>query len=1033
MTLYANRYEHIDYLGRGVTGEVINAVDSKTGQKCALKFLRQARKMPGQQGSSVKDFQNEFEVLKNLNHPNIAKVYDAGFDEETERFYLATELVVGTDLFKATEGATIEEIEELFVQALRALNYIHKKEILHFDIKPQNFLITKDTDGSKQLKLIDFGFSNFYKRQNQSKDDDNWTIIGTAAYTAPEIILGESYTGAADLYSLGCTFYKAFTRELPFRASSPEEIHEKHLVEVVKKPSETNSAVPVCLDNIFLKLLAKEISNRYQSAIDVIEDINLVSDQKYKIETSETIMSYMPEHGSLIGRDEEFKMFEEYFKDRIKFEFLTKKSILLVVGDSGMGKSRFLEECKNLVRKNFINMVSWQDFWSEEPDKIKKPLLVYGDDISVDPEELGYFNMFTEKEAVLGVITAKEFEKTPEQENVITLTSFTKEQTAEYLVKASGIQTIPQQIIDIIYNQTQGIPLYLTEYMRALFEKGFFRDSHGSWSEELLNDLGDELESLGANAFIKKRLKEKVDEFELDEFQEEILFTLALTGEPSLVDLAELTNGIVIEQHLDEFIETGFLLRNDEGKYCFTNPGYREAFLNKIPSEVKQEYCDKIADFIESQEAPLEEVLFYRGRGCSEGATTSLLTLARMQIETFKFNEAKDNLQELLQKTDLRPHIILEAKLEIASVFEELGAFDAVMEVFAPADLTALKDTDRARILEVQAMCHKRLGDVSTSYALLDQAMDCIADKPDQKLLYNDIQNRYVVNKLSEGKIKEAEELALKAYDIWKNELNETEKVDALCNISLVYLNTGDYAKALQFTQERVDTLKKKPYLEKYPRALFNLGIINIKLGNIEAGEQQLKETIEIVKKRKVIYWLYRVYNELGNLELQKDDLKNAIAHYEHALDLAYRTKAGTIIYYILQNISGVHIRAENWDDAIKYSNFTLKSLETKKIDEEDVRSFSYFNTYYNLATSYRNKGDLEKANSFLQKSKDYLDKHESLKPYKQYYFEEAAEIYKALDQDEPLKAILSEIESIKQEPFFNADKHAKWLEKRGW
>ena len=159
MSCYANRYESLKSLGAGSAGTVLHVKDIQTGQEYALKTLSSCDISV----TDLESFQSEFDVLRNLNHPNICQVYDAGQDKKKECYYLACELVKGKDLFKATENLPLDRIEELFVQALRAFNYLHQRSVFHLDVKPQNFLV-EESDGKLNLKVIDFGFANFHKR-----------------------------------------------------------------------------------------------------------------------------------------------------------------------------------------------------------------------------------------------------------------------------------------------------------------------------------------------------------------------------------------------------------------------------------------------------------------------------------------------------------------------------------------------------------------------------------------------------------------------------------------------------------------------------------------------------------------------------------------------------------------------------------------------------------------------------------------------------------------------------------------------------
>src|SRR3990167_649197 len=132
MSLYANRYEKLKTLGRGSSGSVFLVKDQRTGLFCALKVLRSVHGKLTR--ATLETFKKEFQILKNLNHPSIAKVYDAGLDETEEGvklFYMATEYVDGEDLFSASEKLSTEQIENLFVQALRAFHYLHTRKIYH--------------------------------------------------------------------------------------------------------------------------------------------------------------------------------------------------------------------------------------------------------------------------------------------------------------------------------------------------------------------------------------------------------------------------------------------------------------------------------------------------------------------------------------------------------------------------------------------------------------------------------------------------------------------------------------------------------------------------------------------------------------------------------------------------------------------------------------------------------------------------------------------------------------------------------------
>ena len=587
MSCYANRYESLKSLGAGSAGTVLHVKDIQTGQEYALKTLSSCDISV----TDLESFQSEFDVLRNLNHPNICQVYDAGQDKKKECYYLACELVKGKDLFKATENLPLDRIEELFVQALRAFNYLHQRSVFHLDVKPQNFLV-EESDGKLNLKVIDFGFANFHKRHKNLNSPKGGVegeapspqggvegatqapIIGTAAYVAPEIIRGKPWDGRSDLYSLGISFYKALARRLPFESFHTQEAHRKHVEEKPPKPSEFNPNIPQYLDGILLKLLEKDPEKRYQKASDVIRDLKFYTNKNYEVETDKTRASYILEKGNLIARESEVKRFSTFYKDRLVDKTLKKSPYLIVNGERGSGKSRLLKEFENTAKKDLVTTLTWQEFKKTSLQELKMPCLVIGDDEEISEKNLQYVTLAFSKFPVLVVLSPRK-DIFCHSDDKIELKRFSEKETREYLVKATNIPGIPDNIIRKIFDYTQGNPAYLTEYTKTLFQKGFFKDTQGTWSQEMLEDLGEKFKGIGTVDFIKQRLKNKLDELQLDKNQMDILTVLALTGKPTIIDLTELSHPNPVEKNLKFLVEKEILEIGTSNRYRFSNPLYK--------------------------------------------------------------------------------------------------------------------------------------------------------------------------------------------------------------------------------------------------------------------------------------------------------------------------------------------------------------------------------------------------------------------------------------------------------------------------
>ncbi|MBI2340993.1 MAG: tetratricopeptide repeat protein [Deltaproteobacteria bacterium] len=1029
MTLYAGRYEKLGELGSGMSGYVYLVRDRKTGAKLALKVLKKTLKYLKM--IEFETFKGEFLTLKDLNHPSIAKVFDAGKLEENEHLFIATEFVDGKNLFEATEGATVQIIEELFVQALRALNYLHSKNVIHLDIKPQNVLVIGDGVIS-QLKLIDFGLANFYEREfAKNRKEGKPIIVGTAAYTPPEIIEGKPRDKRADLYSLGCAFYRAFSRKLPFSGEA-EEVYVKHVTETPLPPSRHNPAIPAYLDQIIIKLLEKDPSSRYSTAQAVIEDINLLSDHFYPVETPETVVSYLPEKGKLIGREKEFAVFEAFFADRLVNGAFKKKPYLLITGDEGSGKTRFLEECKNEAHRHFYKVLTWAESAKYSTDKLPTPCLVVGDDVQIDPMELEYVDLFMENTRFLAVLTAKQLNIPCPEECVITLKNFKREQTKGYLVKATGLEDIPDRILDIVFKHTRGNPACLEEYVRALFEKGFLKDSHGSWTPKILDDLGGDLEASGADEFIKKRLKATLEEARLTEVQQVLLLMLAFTGKPKLDDLAEMSQTGKVEEELGKLVGRGILMTDPESFYVFSNPLFKEVLLEETASDLKAEVCDAIADYYKQKGMPKEDVLYFQGRGTGMGAIEALHELARLQREALQYDKARESLTLLLEKRNLdeteRRTVLLElGELEVEAGHHE-SAERALNELVKAREADQKGQTDEIfiRTLEQLGLCHKRLGKSEKARVCYEQALNAVKDNKDLRWMEIILRNRMAQDALDAGRPEEAEKIFNETWQTWKNELTDEEKIKAIrTDIDILYYLKGDYAKACGYLEEVMAVLSKKPSVEAYPITLYKLASCYERLNQADKATEMLNRCLDTLKERRTPYWLYAVYNEQGNLCDKKHASEEALTSYKHAFELAHKTAPQARLAIVSYNIANVLLKQKKFSEAQKYFVYAIKLFDA--CDEKGPVIVSLYTSFLGMTAVYRNLNDAQKAENFLGRAAELLQHNPLLKAYEQFLWQERADFEKSRKNETGLHEATAKLEALKKRPGFQEKEFEQW------
>ncbi|HTP00349.1 MAG TPA: protein kinase [Anaerolineales bacterium] len=256
--LLNNRYQLLERYGAGGMAVVFRGRDTLLDRYVAIKVVRDEE---GRNANFDLQFQREARAAANLSHPNIVTVYDYGIDNGQP--FIVMELVPGTNLkalLRKRGRFTVEEGIPLMVQACAGLGYAHRAGLVHCDVKPHNMLVTPDS----RLKVTDFGIARAMATLNPGERMD--VVWGSPQYYSPEQAAGHVPSPASDVYSLGVVMYEMLTGTLPFTGSSAEELARLHLEASPVSPSEYVPDIPPALEDIILKVLAKEPSARYRTA-----------------------------------------------------------------------------------------------------------------------------------------------------------------------------------------------------------------------------------------------------------------------------------------------------------------------------------------------------------------------------------------------------------------------------------------------------------------------------------------------------------------------------------------------------------------------------------------------------------------------------------------------------------------------------------------------------------------------------------------------------------------------------------------------
>ncbi|WP_334071761.1 MULTISPECIES: Stk1 family PASTA domain-containing Ser/Thr kinase [Paenibacillus] len=258
------RYQIIERVGGGGMALVYKAQDILLNRFVAIKVLRQQFVNDEE---FIRRFRREAQSAASLSHPNIVSVYDVGQEEDVH--YIVMEYVEGQNLneiIKERAPLQVEESVRIASQIADALDHAHQNQIIHRDIKPHNILIGKNG----RVKVTDFGIA---RAVTSATITQTGSVVGSVHYFSPEHAKGVATGEKSDLYSLGIVLYQMLTGRLPFLGESPISVALKHLQEHFDEPRAVNPMIPQSVENIILKSMRKSPAERYQSAKEMLRDL----------------------------------------------------------------------------------------------------------------------------------------------------------------------------------------------------------------------------------------------------------------------------------------------------------------------------------------------------------------------------------------------------------------------------------------------------------------------------------------------------------------------------------------------------------------------------------------------------------------------------------------------------------------------------------------------------------------------------------------------------------------------------------------
>jgi tetratricopeptide (TPR) repeat protein len=916
------KYKTLQKLGEGYGGSVY--LVEHRGKKIALKQLRIPEANAGLSKEEIlENFKQEFSTLKNLNHPHILRILDFGFDAEADFYYFTTEYIEGKDIFNATRNCSFEDTEDLFVQTLRALSYLHSQRVFHLDIKPGNILVTKDSEGARVAKVIDFGLTAFRKKG---------FLVGTPGFIAPEALLQEPLDNRADLYSLGATWYTCIHGSNPFTGKDMRETLTRQKSIIPPPLSNYLQHIPPYIDPILEKLMKKNPTERYHHADQVIRDLNWASNKNYPMETGATALAYLPGEGQLIGRQEHWSQLLAYF-DRVFVTRTDLKCGVIISGAPGTGKSRLLKELKYYAQLHTIPVLEERESLQT---KIDKDCIILIDDADEDCLALiERLMLLFHRYSFMIVLVGKPMKTTSGNWHHITLKNFDPQEVSSYIGSVLGMSNPPDFLVDELYDRTEGNPLFLTELLQSLIQSRQLFDEYGRWSPSRIQDIGIDFGKLEAPKTLTEYCQNKYRHLNAE--AQKILLTVSLSKAPvTRHDLYKL--GLSKGPTHWTFLQDEKLIRVEpSGIVRLNNPNFRDWIPQGIDSKMVSNLHQSLGNLFreDSKRAVFAWYHLGLGTGSDPERFQYLLQYADSLFQQNLWCDSIKGFETALSLADKAADQV-EVRLRMIRPLFRAGQHHSAMKRLEEINQILKKERENPKRWRWVQQTLREMGNLYIKEGRLDLAHESIEasrilleeheENPAEEMVLENFKASLL---LREGKVAEAAELSEETYRQWQSWPLETKKQVLNNELANIYINQKRFREAKEILIQQSKFYEEIGQLQKQASALYGLSLCCYSLQEYEEALRIYQSCAELSRKVKNEELLFHVFNELGNIAFVQKDWNQAFEHYNHALELAQHLSDINNSIGITINLALVLQKLGDNNSAGLYLRHVIDTLET--------------------------------------------------------------------------------------------------------
>lgn len=994
-----NRYFIKEKIGQGGMGDIYLVEDSLKGNalfalKAIKKNIRSVYK-----NISLERFKNEYELMTRLKHPNLVQVYDFGMTEEG-LYYIIMEYLKGHTLKDPeTKSFSPERILDLFIDVLRALEFIHSRNIIYRDIKPENIMIT-----DSGTKLLDFGISD-----TKTKEESN--ITGTFLYMAPEIFTG-NIDFRSDVFSLGILFYELFSGNSFFS----DIIRINEIIDMLKDRSSyqifLKEKIPVLNKNlqpVFLKMLNHDKEKRYSKCSEIIADINHLLCRNYEFETADTMKSYVL-GGVFINRKEELTSLKR-----------NKSKITILSGAMGLGKTTLFREFKKYCKLQNIHFFD-TDCIEGGVGKYYSISEILKQIICICPEHIlnkyGSQLRFIDKDnirlkdfPIIEIKDSRVFKSLIIQNISDFLIEFSEQSGKTSIIYLDDLEYIDigsfEVIKEVLYKlklqENINIPLFLfaSVNMNKLEDDNILKDFVSENEDKSLKpfklcDIKQYIETVfGKDSIDESILKatEEINEriggnpFFLVELLKSMIESRIIIKDINLWRMLKGIEDIKIPHNLTDIVKNRItkLLHDDSKKLILQllsslriNPEYD--LLKEITKVINLPKFDisflltelERFEILHSETTGGRLIIKFHSRLTKETIRETIKDKKEINLKIAHalLNILKDSKDEGFSD-EIAYHFLKAGDRNNAVIYLKKSAeysdkhhfhkkcldiYDKILKNLEKNDIDSIID-----ILFKKTKSLENLGKWDEAINLLNN-IKAVCKKHKKETQLGEAHNLHSAYLLKKGNYDLAFDFNNKAMSIFKRFNDELNIVKAYHNRAGLFFLKGEYDTAVELNKRSITICKRINNTDMLENTLFNLAVVYYYQGNYKEALKNLETNIRSAKKNNNKLDLLKCYNNYGNIYVQTGDYKKAFKYYKASLDLSIEMGYIEIKCIVIGNIGIIYKEFGKYDKALECF-------------QEKLRLSIQLGFRRGISISYGNIGNIHTAKGNYSKALEYYNK----------------------------------------------------------